>query len=39
MIVTLALPKGILGLWEQVRDKLRRSPPSTQTSAEAGKAA
>ncbi len=31
VIVTLALPKGILGLWEQARDKLRRSPASTQT--------
>ncbi len=39
VIVTLALPKGILGLWEQARDKLRRSPASTQTPAEAGKAA
>ncbi len=38
VIVTLALPKGILGLWEQAREKLRRSPAATQTSAEAGKA-
>ncbi len=39
VIVTLALPKGILGLWEQAREKLRRSPATTQASAEAGKAA
>ncbi len=37
VIVTLALPKGILGLWEQAREKLRRSPAATQTSAEAGR--
>ena len=39
VIVTLALPKGILGLWEQAREKLRRSPSPKRTPDEAGKAA
>ncbi len=39
VIVTLALPKGILGAWEQFRGKAKAPPAPTLPAADAGKAA
>jgi urea transport system permease protein len=38
VVVTLALPKGILGAWEQARSRLRRG-PTPAVATEPGKAA
>jgi urea transport system permease protein len=39
VIVTLALPKGILGAWEQFRGKAKAPPAPSLPTADAGKAA
>jgi urea transport system permease protein len=39
VIVTLAFPKGILGMWEQFRGKAKASPEPKLPAADAGKAA
>jgi urea transport system permease protein len=38
VIVTLALPKGILGAWEQFRGKAKAPPAPSMPAADAGKA-
>jgi urea transport system permease protein len=39
VIVTLALPKGILGIWEQFRGRTKAPPTADTPAADAGKAA